>query len=48
MSDLAHPHDEGEPEGIVDRRPRVNAWWAMALVWLLVIVVAVFPFPWGW
>jgi hypothetical protein len=26
----------------------VNSAWWMALVWLIVIVVAVFPFPWWW
>jgi len=25
-----------------------NSTWWMALVWLVVIVVAVYPFPWWW
>jgi hypothetical protein len=25
-----------------------NSTWWMALVWLIVVVVAVFPFPWWW
>jgi hypothetical protein len=27
---------------------RPAARWCMALVWAVVIVVAVFPFPWWW
>ena len=26
----------------------LNSTWWMALVWLTVIVIAVFPFPWWW
>jgi hypothetical protein len=25
-----------------------STWWWMALVWLVVILVVIFPFPWWW
>jgi hypothetical protein len=34
-------------EATGNRRPRLNKFWS-ALLWLTVVVLAVYPFPWWW
>jgi hypothetical protein len=40
-------HLRPEPRRRIDVMGFNSTWW-MALVWLVVILVAVFPFPWWW
>jgi hypothetical protein len=40
-------HFRPEPRRRTDLMGFNSTWW-MVLVWLIVIVVAVFPFPWWW
>ena len=49
MSRSTLSQDGDELHGTDSRRRRVNVTWAaMALGWLVVILVAFFPFPWWW
>jgi hypothetical protein len=38
---------QGAAQGDGDGARRLNTFW-MVVLWLVVIVVAVFPFPWWW
>ena len=40
-------HFRPEPRRRTDLMGFNSTWW-MTLVWLIVIVIAVFPFPWWW
>ena len=38
---------KGNAQGNGDDGRRLSRFW-MAMLWLTLIVVALFPFPWGW
>ena len=40
-------YDDVEPAGDRERRSFKSAFW-MVLLWIVLVVFAVFPFPWWW